>query len=92
MFIKKGKGPLFVTLEDGRKISRADLPPADTRRWVAARKALVARAVMAGLLDLDEACGIYALSREELESWISLLKTHGDKALKSTFLQKYRQP
>ncbi|MCA8868059.1 MAG: DUF1153 domain-containing protein [Rhodobacteraceae bacterium] len=92
MFIKKGKGPLFVTLDDGRKISRADLPPRDTKRWVAARKAMVAHAVRAGLLEMAEACDIYNLSEEELQGWISLLEAHGDKALKSTFLQKYRQP
>lgn len=92
MYIKKGKGPVFVTLPDGRRISRADLPPADTRRWVASRKARVVEAVEAGLLQPEEACEHYGLSCEELEAWRERARKHGKNALKATTVQKYRQP
>ena len=49
MYIRKTGGPRLVTLPDGTVMSRADLPPADTRRWVASRKAAVVRAVLARL-------------------------------------------
>ncbi|NOX73052.1 MAG: DUF1153 domain-containing protein [Alphaproteobacteria bacterium] len=92
MYIRKGKGPVFVTLKDGSKMSRADLPPAKTRRWVASRKARVVTAVEAGLLDVKEACEIYDLSKEELLDWCNRAKIHGEAALKATAAQKYRQP
>jgi len=91
MYIKKHKGPVFATLSDGRKISRGDLPAASTRRWVASRKAAVVRAVDAGLIDTQEACEIYSLTEEELASWRTRVHIHGEKALKATSVQKYRQ-
>lgn len=91
MMIRKVKGPMFVTLEDGRTISRADLPPKDTTRWVASRKVRVVEAVEAGLLPAKEACELYSLSEEELESWCSKARIHGAAALKTTATQKYRQ-
>ena len=91
MYIKKQKGPVFATTRDGRKISRADLPPANTSRWVARRKAAVATAVDAGLLPMEEACEMYGLSTEELESWIAALERHGARALRVTSMQEYRQ-
>ncbi len=92
MYIKKGKGPLFVTLNDGSKMSRADLPPPQTHRWVASRKARVVKAVEAGLLENAEACEIYGLSDEELTDWCDKARKHGEAALKTTSVQKYRQP
>lgn len=92
MYIRKGKGPVFVTLKDGSKMCRADLPPPQTRRWVASRKGRVVLAVEAGLLDAAEACKVYGLSTEELESWRDLARTHGEAALRATATQKYRQP
>ncbi len=91
MYIKKEKGPVFVTLPDGRKISRADLPPKTTVRWVASRKARVVEAVDAGLIDVEEACEIYGLSDEELNAWRRLVREFGVKGLKVTQTQKYRQ-
>jgi len=92
MFIRKEKGPLFAMTRDGRKISRADLPPKNTSRWVARRKAAVVTAVEAGLIDADEACEMYSLSMEELESWIAAMDKHGARALRVTSMQEYRQP
>jgi len=84
MYIKRGKGPRIVTLPDGRQISRADLPPADTRRWVASRKARVVEAVEAGLITADEACERWGLSMEELDSWRENARKHGRKGLRVT--------
>ncbi|WP_372603289.1 DUF1153 domain-containing protein [Actibacterium sp.] len=92
MYIKRIQGPRTVTLPDGSTMTRADLPPVDTKRWVARRKAAVVKAVAAGLIDRDEALARYALSDEEFESWCQAVARHGIKALKATKLQDYRQP
>ncbi len=92
MYVKKGKGPVFVTLANGSVMSRADLPAAATRRWVASRKALVVRAVEYGLISSKEACERYDLSVEELESWVTAMRDHGETALRATKIQSYRQP
>ncbi|MGR3468906.1 MAG: CtrA inhibitor SciP [Shimia sp.] len=91
MYLKKTAGPRIVTLPDGTILTRADLPPVNTARWVASRKAKVVRGVAAGLISRDEACEMYALSEEELDSWMSAIALHGEKALKTTALKKYRQ-
>jgi hypothetical protein len=91
MFLKRVDGPRQVTLPDGSILSRADLPPPDTRRWVASRKAVVVRAVIYGLIPEGEALERYQLSAEEFAIWRAALEQHGDKALKVTSLQKYRQ-
>ena len=92
MFIRKVDGPRAVTLPDGTIMTRADLPPAETRRWVASRKAAVVRAVRHGLITLDEAKARYGLSDEEFDSWASAVDEHGEQALKATALQRYRHP
>ena len=91
MFLKKVDGPRQVTLPDGSVLSRADLPPSDTRRWVASRKAIVVRAVMFGLITESEALQRYALSEEEFAIWRSAVESHGENGLKVTAIQKYRQ-
>lgn len=82
---------MYVVLPDGRKLTRSDLPPANTDRWVARRKAVVVAAVDFGLLDSEEACKLYGLSEEELELWRSTVERHGAAALRVTAIQKYRQ-
>lgn len=91
MFLKRIDGPRTVTLENGDTLSRADLPDPKTRRWVASRKATVARAVQSGLISPKEACEMYALTEEELEQWCSAFSAFGEKALKTTQIQLYRQ-
>jgi hypothetical protein len=49
----------------GRRLTLADLPLPDTKRWVIRRKAEVIAAVRGGVLSLDEACSRYALSSAE---------------------------
>ena len=91
MFLKRVDGPRQVTLPDGTILSRADLPPADTHRWVASRKAVVVKAVLYGLLSRPDALERYALSEEEFDLWCKAIESHGIKALKVTAIQKYRQ-
>ena len=91
MYLKKVDGPRQVMLADGMILSRADLPPADTRRWVASRKAIVVKAVQHGLITQTEALERYALSEEEFGFWRQAVENHGDKALRVTTIQKYRQ-
>ena len=69
MFLKKLNGPRVVALPDGRTMSRADLPGADTPRWVSRRKRAVAEAVQSGLISRSDAKQIYALSDFELDAW-----------------------
>ncbi len=91
MFLKKIDSPRAVTLPDGTIMTRADLPPPETRRWVASRKARVVKAVAFGLLSLKEALDRYGLSAEEFEIWRHAIEAHGEKALKVTAIQRYRQ-
>lgn len=67
-----------------------DLPPSDTKRWVARRKAAVVFAVNGGMLTLPEACRRYGLSVEEFESWRESIARHGVKGLRATRAQLYR--
>lgn len=90
MYLKKIEGPRAVTLADGTILTRADLPPPETRRWVASRKALVVRAVAAGLLPLEEALERYELSEEEFGFWREAIEKHGEVGLKVTAIQRYR--
>ncbi len=92
MYIKRVDGPRAVNLDDGTILTLADLPPKDTRRWVASRKAIVIKAVENGLLSREAAMKRYALSEEELQLWQDAIKKHGVDGLKVTTLQKYRQP
>lgn len=91
MYIRREKGPVYVVLPDGTKLTRSDLPPADTQRWVARRKATVVAAVDNGLLEASEACKLYQISDEELDLWRSAVHKHGAAALRVTAIQKYRQ-
>ncbi len=91
MYLKKVDGPRHITLPDGSILSRADLPPPDTRRWVASRKAVVVKAVQYGLIGQTEALERYALSEEEFQLWRDAVEKHGEKALRVTTIQKYRQ-
>ncbi|MEL6236796.1 MAG: DUF1153 domain-containing protein [Pseudomonadota bacterium] len=90
MYLKKMTGPVFVTGANGELISRADLPPADTKRWVARRKAAVVAAVNGGLITEEEACERYSLSLEELNSWREAVSRHGTRALRVTAMQAFR--
>ncbi len=67
-----------------------DLPPPETERWVARRKAQVVDAVRAGRLSLDQACDRYRLSPEEFLAWERTIVRHGVAGLRVTRLKSYR--
>ena len=92
MYLKKVDGPRSVTLADGTVMTQADLPPANTRRWVASRKAAVVRGVAYGLITQSDALKRYQISEDEFHEWVRAVSNHGEAALKATTLQKYRQP
>ena len=66
------------------------LPPVETRRWVASRKAAVVKAVRFGLLSEKQALDRYGLSSEELSEWMRAVACHGEEALKATLVQRFR--
>lgn len=82
--------PRSVIGPDGQRITRDDLPPADTKRWVIRRKAEVVAAVRGELLSLKEACEYYNLSEEEFELWSKTIDRHGIQGLRTTQIKKYR--
>jgi hypothetical protein len=92
MYLKKVDGPRSVTLADGSVMTQADLPPANTRRWVASRKVAVVRGVAYGLIAQSDALQRYQISEDEFHEWVRAVSEHGEAALKVTTLQKYRQP
>ncbi|MBV9814207.1 MAG: DUF1153 domain-containing protein [Alphaproteobacteria bacterium] len=66
------------------------LPPPDTKRWVARRKAAVVDAVRSGTMNIEDACQYYMLSREEFAAWERAIEAYGVPGLGSTRLQVYR--
>jgi Protein of unknown function (DUF1153) len=66
------------------------LPPPDTKRWVARRKAAVVTAVRSGAIGLEEACRRYHLSEEEFLAWERGIDAYGVAGLRITRLQIYR--
>lgn len=90
MYLRKTDGPRVVTLPDGSILSRDDLPDPDTTRWVASRKAIVAKAVMHGLIKRSDALARYGLSDEELTVWIRSVERHGLSGLKVTRINSLR--
>jgi hypothetical protein len=68
-----------------------DLPPPETERWVARRKAEVVAGVREGVISLDEACRRYRLSVDEFRSWERLYTRHGLEGLRTTRIKKFRR-
>lgn len=66
------------------------LPPPDTKRWVARRKAAVVDAVRSGTMNIEDACQYYMLSREEFAAWERAIEAHGVPGLRVTRVQIYR--
>lgn len=79
--------PQRKTVQLDEPVTLATLPPPDTERWVARRKAQVVAAVQAGLLTLDEALNRYKLTLEEFTGWQRALYRHGLRGLQITQLQ-----
>lgn len=75
----------------GEELTLADLPPPETSRWVARRKAEVVAAVNGGLLTMAEACERYQMDSEELMSWQQAVDRDGLSGLKAKGLQDSRR-
>ena len=67
-----------------------ELPPSDTVRWVARRKAAVLRAIAEGRLTRVAACARYGLSEEELRLWERAVAFAGVPGLRVTRVQIYK--
>ena len=66
------------------------LPPSDTKRWTARRKALVVAAGLSGMITIEEVCQHYGLSVDEYLSWHNAMQRHGLQGLRATKLRNYR--
>ena len=75
---------------DGSRLTLESLPPPDTVRWVARRKAEIIAAVRGQLLTRAEACRRYRLSEEELAAWEHASDCAGVPGLRVTRIQAYR--
>jgi hypothetical protein len=85
-------GAKYVIGPDGSRLTLADLPSPDTKRWVMRRKAEIVVAVCGGLLSLDEACSRYGLNYDEFRSWQRRLDRFGLAGLSTMRTQLYRNP
>ncbi len=74
----------------GEKLTFDMLPPVNSR-WTPRRKAEVVAAVHGGMLDIDEACGLYNISTEEFDIWARGIERAGLRALRVTHAQTYRK-
>ena len=66
------------------------LPPPETKRWVARRKAAIVSAVRDGKMNIEDACQYYMLSAEEFAAWERAIEAHGIAGLRVTRIQVYR--
>ena len=87
---KPEEQPNRVIGPDGKILTLDDLPPPETKRWVARRKAEVVAAVRAQLLSLEDACKRYNLSMEEFMGWEAAIDKHGLGGLRVTRIQDFR--
>ena len=74
----------------GQPMTLASLPPPDTKRWNAHRKAELVAAVHGGLLTTAEVCERYSIELEEFVSWQRGLDRLGVRGLWVTHSQKHR--
>ena len=70
--------------------SMTELPPPETSRWVASRKAAVVAAVSGGMITLEEACHRYQLSGEEFSAWRRAFENFGIRGLHAGYVQQSR--
>ncbi|MEM7212764.1 MAG: DUF1153 domain-containing protein [Pseudomonadota bacterium] len=80
----------YVVGPDGEKMTLADLPSPDTRRWVPRRKARVVAAVEGGLLTEDEAFDRYQITAEEFDTWKAAMSRFGMRGLRVTKINQVR--
>ncbi len=93
MTIGNNKGPIMPRIRASTRADDLDangLPPVDTRRWVARRKAAILDAIAAGTLSRTEACSRYGLSEAEIRLWERAVACAGTPGLRVTRVQIYR--
>ena len=71
-------------MQSSEILTIGDLSDAGLRRWTAARKSLVIRAVMFGLISTDEAIEHYDLTHDEFQEWLRSYADYGRNGLKVT--------
>ena len=72
----------------GNVITSNDLPPPNTTRWTANKKAIMVRAVVNDLVTLDEVLERYSMTEREFKFWVEGLAKYGKTGLKITYFQK----
>jgi hypothetical protein len=83
--------PLVAHAElSGMKSPVTDLPPTNTRRWVARRKAAVVAAVSSGMITREEACRRYQMLEEEFVTWQRASERYGIAGLSAGYVQLHR--
>jgi uncharacterized protein DUF1153 len=80
---------ICVMGHDGRRLTLADLPSPETKRWVIRRKAEIVAAVRGGLLSLEDALSRYKLNSDEFKSWELCIDCYGIAGLRVTQAQIY---
>ncbi|MEL7049895.1 MAG: DUF1153 domain-containing protein [Pseudomonadota bacterium] len=80
----------FVIGPDGEKMTVADLPAPNTRRWVPRRKARVVAAVEGGLISEEEAFERYDITAEEYDCWKAAMSKFGMRGLCVTKINHVR--
>jgi hypothetical protein len=78
------------TAPNGVRIVLADLPPPNTKRWIARDKWIVITAVQQGLITFGDACERYNLSVDEYLSWHRSLERDGLIGPLATRIGKHR--
>jgi hypothetical protein len=81
--------PIAYDLQ-GNVITKSDLPHPDTRRWTANRKAVLVRAVEAGIISRSEALDRYRMEELEFEIWEKEFARYGADGLRITRTQTRR--
>ena len=80
----------YVVGPDGEKMTVADLPAPETRRWVPRRKARVVAAVEGGLISEEEAFERYSITAEEYDCWKAAMSKFGMRGLCVTQINRVR--
>ena len=80
----------YVIGPDGEKLTIADLPSPETRRWVPRRKARVVAAVEGGLITAEDAFAKYDITEEEYDCWKAAMSKFGMRGLRVTKLNQVR--
>ena len=89
MYVRKSTKPRVVKIQSGEILTIGDLPDSGLRRWTAARKSLVIRAVMFELISTDEAIERYDLTHDEFQEWLRSYADYGRNGLKVTHKKQY---